>query len=95
MAGQQAQGLRALADLVENNPALISPAADEMAAEFIMTRAPPHPQQLPSKGSELGWDSLVFARAQNTSLVLPCEEPPEDIDDESAPSGGFVKVWGH
>ena len=91
-AAQQADGLRALADMIQNNPTLIGPAADDLAIDFVMTRAPPHPQQLPKKGSEPGWDSAVFSSAANTSVILPCEDPPEDAEDDVKQSGGFVKV---
>ena len=86
--------MRALADQIEGNAGnVIPPAADEMAVDFILTRAPPHPQQLPNQGSEPGWDSHVYARARHTSLVLPCEGPPEDDDDsELDASDGFIKV---
>lgn len=51
VATSVAAGLRALADQLEAMPQqLISMAADSIAADFIKSRLPAHPDQLPKKG---------------------------------------------
>lgn len=90
-AGHQAAGLRALADLVEAHPDLIPAATNEMAIDFMLTRAPPHPQQLPPKGAQPKLSSLVYAAAPKASIILPCEDSPPEAD-EAELMGGFVKV---
>ena len=47
-AGALAAGLRALAEAVEAQPALLALAADAMSEDFMASRAPPPPEQVRS-----------------------------------------------
>ncbi|KAG2494389.1 hypothetical protein HYH03_007442 [Edaphochlamys debaryana] len=82
-----AAGLRALAARLEAAPgALLAPAVESMAVDFLAKRLPPHPIQLPDQGPEPSEASQqVYCRNPAAFHALPVEVPKgadKDSEDE-------------
>ena len=99
-AGALAAGLRALAERVEAQPALLSAAADSLAADFMQSRLPPAPQALPPAEHAPAFSDAVRARGPaGTFRLAPFQAEGAEAADAAAaglnPSDGFVKVCVH
>ncbi|KAK9839615.1 hypothetical protein WJX81_001019 [Elliptochloris bilobata] len=95
--GALAAGLRALADRIEAQPALLSAAADSLAADFMQSRLPPAEQALPPSGPAPTFlDSVRAHGSPGTFRLVPFQVEGREAADAAAagldPAGGFVKV---
>ncbi|MEW5298291.1 MAG: hypothetical protein WDW36_001432 [Sanguina aurantia] len=88
-AGKVAAGLRELADLLEAHPQeMVTPATDGLAADFIRSRLPPHPAQLPQQGPPpLEAGDCIRVRGTGLFMIIPVEGPA----DPDVPEG-YVKL---
>ena len=92
-----AAGLRALAERIQAQPALLSAAVDSLATDFMQSRLPPAPQALPPVGRAPALCDAVSARGPPGTLrLVPFQAEGTEAADAAAarlnPADSFVKA---
>jgi lysine-specific demethylase/histidyl-hydroxylase NO66 len=87
------QALRAIASKLESAPDMLTPAVHSSAMDFLMNRLPPHPKQLPSRGTAPTMEDRVWCRVAGWAYLLPFELTGMNCDDDDDDAGGREGCW--